>query len=56
MGRYFENLEAFDPEMFKIAPSEAKGLDPQGRLLLEETLGVLVETDWNSSSRNSTGL
>lgn len=56
MGRYFENLEAFDPDIFKIGPSEAKGLDPQGRLLLEETLGVLVDIDWKSSSKNFTGL
>jgi 3-oxoacyl-(acyl-carrier-protein) synthase/thioesterase domain-containing protein/acyl carrier protein len=36
-GALIEDVDCFDAEFFNIAPEEAKSIDPQLRLLLEET-------------------
>ena len=36
-GAFVEDLDLFDAEFFRIAPVEARSLDPQHRLLLETT-------------------
>ncbi len=34
-GAFFDAIDRFDPEFFRISPREAESMDPQQRLLLE---------------------
>lgn len=34
-GGYVSDIEQFDPQLFRISPREASGMDPQQRMLLE---------------------
>ncbi|HBE71685.1 MAG TPA: polyketide synthase [Planctomycetaceae bacterium] len=34
-GGYIDDIEQFDPQLFRISPREASGMDPQQRMLLD---------------------
>ena len=57
MARFLDGIELFDPILFRMSPSEASGLDPQTRMLLESNLKLLLGMDdWKEGSRNSVGV
>ena len=57
MARFLHDIELFDPTLFRMSPSEASGLDPQTRLLLESNLKLLLGLGgWREGMRNSVGV
>ncbi|MGL6094575.1 MAG: beta-ketoacyl synthase N-terminal-like domain-containing protein, partial [Fimbriiglobus sp.] len=57
IGGFLADAEAFDNEFFDIAPGEAMVLDPQARVLLEETYRALEDAGQNDRGNGSrTGL
>lgn len=56
MGRFLSSIEYFDAHLFRLKTSEALGLDPQTRILLECNLKVLKDTEWNSYIENDFGV
>ena len=55
-GAFIDNLEMFDNDLFGLSLVEAKGLDPQGRMLLENTLNVIKDCSWRMESKNNIGV
>jgi acyl transferase domain-containing protein/acyl-CoA synthetase (AMP-forming)/AMP-acid ligase II/thioesterase domain-containing protein len=57
-GSFINGVDLFDADFFGITPSEAKGLDPQHRLLLEVSWQALEHSghDPYSLSRGQTGV
>ncbi len=57
-GSFIDGVDRFDADFFGITPSEAKGLDPQHRLLLEVSWEALEHSghDPYSLSRRHTGV
>ncbi len=57
-GSFIDNVDRFDADFFGITPSEAKGLDPQHRLLLEVSWEALEHSghDPYSLSKGSAGV
>ena len=57
-GSFIDSVDRFDADFFGITPSEAKGLDPQHRLLLEVSWQALEHSghDPYSLSRGQTGV
>lgn len=44
-GRFLPEVDKFDLSLFQLGRSEAMGIDPQHRLLLEESASILVNND-----------
>ncbi len=42
-GGFLDNIDQFDPSFFRISPREARELDPQQRLILEQVWQVLED-------------
>ena len=57
-GSFIDSVDRFDADFFGITPSEAKGLDPQHRLLLEVSWEALEHSghDPYSLSKGHTGV
>ena len=55
-GAFIDTLEMFDNDLFGLSLVEAKGLDPQGRMLLENTLNVIKDCSWRMESKNNIGV
>lgn len=57
-GSFIDSVDLFDADFFGITPAEAKGLDPQHRLLLEVSWQALENSghDPYSLSRGQTGV
>jgi acyl transferase domain-containing protein/acyl-CoA synthetase (AMP-forming)/AMP-acid ligase II/thioesterase domain-containing protein len=57
-GSFIDSVDLFDADFFGITPAEAKGLDPQHRLLLEVSWQALEHAghDPYSLSRGQTGV
>lgn len=57
-GSFIDSVDLFDADFFGITPSEAKGLDPQHRLLLEVSWEALEHSGHNpySLSNGRTGV
>jgi len=55
-GQFIPGIDGFDNTLFKISSSEASGIDPQCRLLLETHLDCLQEFNWSSTARNHIGV
>ena len=47
-----QNVEQFDSNLFGIYPKEANFIDPQSRMLLEETYEALVNKGYKSRGSN----
>lgn len=45
-GGFIEDIDKFDATLFNISPSEAKAIDPQGRLLLETVWSVFEDAGY----------
>jgi acyl transferase domain-containing protein len=43
LGSFLEGLDEFDPGLFRMPPNEAMALDPQSRMLLEQTHLALTQ-------------
>ncbi len=50
MGGYLPDIASFDSLLFGIAPVEARGLDPQERVLLEEVWACLETAGYTAAS------
>lgn len=51
-GGFIPNIRRFDAEFFAISPAEARRLDPQARLLLEETWKTLENAGYTREELN----
>ncbi|WNO11561.1 beta-ketoacyl synthase N-terminal-like domain-containing protein [Teredinibacter sp. KSP-S5-2] len=47
-----DDIDCFDPLFFKISPAEAKTMDPQQRLFLEESFKTFEDAGYSSQSLN----
>lgn len=47
MGGYLPSVDEFDNELFSISPKEARLIDPQQRILLEEVFEALLSAGYN---------
>lgn len=52
MGAYIHDIEMFDYEAFNISLAEAKTIDPQERLMLEETMKCLEKAGYTKENIN----
>lgn len=52
-GSFLDDIDCFDPQFFGIAPSQAKWMDPQLRMLLEVVYGTIEDAGCASSIRGS---
>jgi acyl transferase domain-containing protein/acyl carrier protein len=46
LGGWVEDVERFDPEFFGLHPDDARVMDPQARLVLEEALAALCDAGY----------
>ena len=46
-GGYIKNVDQFDADFFGISPKEAKVMDPQQRILLQESYNALISAGIN---------
>ncbi|WP_206606440.1 beta-ketoacyl synthase N-terminal-like domain-containing protein [Steroidobacter cummioxidans] len=49
-GGFLDRIDAFDPLFFKIAPKEAKAMDPQERLFLESCYHAIEDAGYTPAS------
>jgi acyl transferase domain-containing protein/ribosomal protein S18 acetylase RimI-like enzyme/aryl carrier-like protein len=49
-GGFLERIDGFDPLFFKIAPKEAKAMDPQERLFLESCYHAIEDAGYTPAS------
>jgi amino acid adenylation domain-containing protein len=54
-GGFLDHIDQFDSLLFKIAPSEARSLDPQVRLLLETVWECLESAGYTAQALNQLG-
>jgi acyl transferase domain-containing protein len=53
---FVDTFDMFDKDLFGLSSVEANGLDPQGRMLLENTLNVIKDGKWRLQSKNNIGV
>jgi len=53
---FIDIVEMFDNDLFGLSPVEASGLDPQGRMLLENTFSVIKDFQWSIERKTNIGV
>lgn len=54
-GGFIENIDKFDPQFFQISPREAKQMDPQERLFLEEAYACIEDAGYTPENLSENG-
>ncbi|MDQ3287344.1 MAG: polyketide synthase [Pseudomonadota bacterium] len=54
-GGFLEDVDKFDPLFFRIAPKEAKRIDPQERLFLETSYHAIEDSGYTPATLSSNG-
>lgn len=49
-GGWVDNIDQFDPEFFKMKDNDAAIMDPQARLILEESLAALYDAGYDNQA------
>ncbi|AGK50095.1 thioester reductase domain protein [Burkholderia thailandensis MSMB121] len=49
-GGFLKQIDRFDAAFFRIAPSDAERIDPQGRLFLEESWAAIEDAGYTSAT------
>lgn len=53
---FIDIFDMFDNDLFGLSTVEASGLDPQGRMLLENTFNVIRDCEWKIERKNKVGV
>ena len=50
---YLSDIDKFDPEFFNISPSEARAIDPDQRVMLENVQDALIDAGYTREKLNN---